>query len=229
MDMEPKALVPAPPKERPPKSSGMSRRAAGMLMIIAGLLVVYHFAHERPGQSPGLPVIAPALHITLRGEVTRVHGERLTVRVENIHGDLTSHLRTVQLSAQTRIRRPGAPTAKGRAGLSYLQVGYRVLVHGLAAEDGETVNAAAVVVSFPPVTGTLVRVDGPNLTVQVPGQAADMTVTATSHTAFFVPGGDWSALKRGSPIRIWIAPEVGDATRFQALTVMVRQSGRLSR
>lgn len=227
--MEPKALVPAPPHERPPKPGGMSRRAAGMLMIVAGLLVVYHFAHERTGQSPGLPVIAPALHITLRGEITRIDGERLTVRVENMHGDLTSHVRTVQLSGDTRIRRPGAGSAKGRTGLGYLQVGYRVLVHGLAAEDGQTINAAAVAVSFPPVTGTLARVDGPDLIVRVPGQAADMTVTATSHTAFFVPGGQWSTLKPGAPIRIWIAPEVKDATRFQALTVTVRGDQALQR
>lgn len=227
--MEPKALVPAPSPEQPPKSGGMSRRAAGMLMIIAGLLVVYHFAHERPGQSPGLPVIAPALHITLRGEITRIDGERLTVRVENVHGDLTSHIRTVQLSADTRIRRPGAAAAKGRAGLSYLRVGYRVLVHGLAAEDGRTVNAAGVAVSFPPVTGTLARVEGADLVVRVPGQAAEMTVTATSHTAFFVPGGEWSTLRAGAPVRIWIAPETGDATRFQALTVTVRANPTLRR
>ncbi len=220
--MDRNALMPTkPPKGGRHGASGATSRTAVGLLIIAGLLVVYHYARQDGHFATGVPVIAPALHNILRGEVVAMNGPRLTVRVEDTRGGLTHLTRTIQLTNETRYHTPGHPTLTGPAGMTYLKQGYRILVHGLAAQDGQTVNASEVAVSFPPVTGQLTSVVGSDLVVSVPGQAAPLTISATSHTAFFVAGGRWSTLARGAPVRVWIAPSIHQAGQFRALTVAV--------
>ncbi len=210
-----------PPKgSRRPASGTTSRTAAGLL-VIAGLLVAYHYARQGGHFANGIPVIAPALHIILRGEVVAMNGQRLTVRVEDTRGGLTHLTRTVQLTSQTRYHTPGHPTLSGSAGMTYLKPGYRILVHGLSTKDGQMVNADEVAVSFPPVSGQLSAMQGSDLVVSVPGQKAPLTVVATSETAFFVGDGRWSTLARGAPVRVWFAPSIGHAGQFRALTVAV--------
>ena len=220
--MNRKALMPAKPPNHGSKiKPKMSRQAAAWLLVAAGLLVAYHYARQQNLDAGGIPVIAPALHVALRGEVTTFSGDRLTVRVEDTSGNLTGITRIVQLSAQTRYQTPGEPQLTGSSGMSYIKPGYRVLIHGLEVGDGRTVNASQVTVSFPPVTGTLTALNGADLVIKLPGQTPTMTVTATSRTAFFVAGGRWSSVVKGVPIRVWIAPEVSHPGRFDALTVMV--------
>lgn len=222
--MDRKALMPAQPPDGEPKpKSGLSRRTAAWLVVVAGLLVVYHYSHGQ-GRVPSIPVIAPALHVALRGEVTQITGQKIVVRVENTQGGLTQLKRTIALSSNTRYQSPGQPAVHGAHGLAYVKPGYRIMVHGLAASDGQTVNAAQISVSFPPVTGTLRSLIGSDLVVSVPGQPQPMTVTATSRTAFFVPQGLWSSLTPGAPIRVWISPQAKHTGRFNALTVMVGKS-----
>jgi hypothetical protein len=218
-----KALVPAPPPGEGTKPHPrMSTRAATWLVVVAGLLVVYHYAHGGALPSANVPVIAPALHVALRGEVTTVTASKLVVRVEDTQGGLTNLNRTIALGPTTHYQSPGQPSISGAHGLTYIKPGYRVLVHGLSASDGQTVNAAQVSVSFPPVTGTLQSIAGSDLVVSVRGQAQPMVIQASSRTAFFVPNGRWSTLASGVPVRVWIAPEPKDPQHFNALTVTVQ-------
>lgn len=223
MDVDRKALMPAePPNPGPERKSGMSRRTAGWLMVVAGLLVVYHYAHQPHLQVSGVPVTAPALHVVLRGEVTQIEDHRLVVRVEDSRGRITDRTRTITLSPTTQYRTPGQSPIHGHAGLAYLNPGYRVQIQGLSASDGHTVKAAYIAVSFPPVSGTLTAVIGSDLEIRVAGQAVPMTVTANSHTAFYVPDGRLSSLSPGAPIQVWITPEHLHPGEFTALTVAVR-------
>ncbi len=223
MQLDRKALVPTQGSDHSQKThSRLSRRTAGLLVIVAGLLVVYHYAHPGGFGSRGIPVIAPALHIALRGEVTKMSNSTLVVRIEDRKGGLTRLSRTIALNSETRYQSPGQPLQSGHRGLQYIQPGYRVSVAGLTAGDGQTVNASQIAVSFPPVTGTVRTLIGSNLVLVVPGQPHTMTIAANSRTAFFVPGGRWSRLSPGASVRVWIAPQPDDPARFNALTVMVR-------
>ncbi len=221
--MDRKALVPAQPPDSGVRTKPhLSRRTAGLLVIVAGLLVVYHYAHNGGLGPQGIPVIAPALHVTLRGEVVQMAQGHLVVRVEDTKGGLTHLHRVIALSPETQYQSPGVPVTQGPQGVDYIKPGYRVVVRGLAASDGQTVNAAQVSVSFPPVNGTIRSLIGSNLVVSVPGQDHTMTITANSHTDFYVPDGRWSNLTPGAAVRVWISPRTKDPGQFTAVTVMVR-------
>ncbi|MDA8205062.1 MAG: DUF5666 domain-containing protein [Thermaerobacter sp.] len=202
---------------------GMSRRTAGWLVAIFAALVVIHYAYHTSASNLARTVTGrPALAIALRGEITQLNNDHMTVTLEDPHGDLTNLSRQVTLTDTTRIMAPGKPQVMGTAGLSYLKTGYRVAVSGQGtASNG--IEAQVVQVNFPPINGTVTRMGNSALTVNVSGEPAPAVVEVSSHTAFFAPNGDLTALKVGAPVRIWVIPNRQPGSGLTAVTVMVRK------
>lgn len=202
----------------------MSRRTAGWLVAIFAALVVIHYAYHTNTRNLAQTVIGkPAISVALRGEITQLHNDQMTVTLEDPHGDLTSLSRHVTVTDETRFMAPGKPQAIGRAGLGYLKEGYRVTVSGQGTADNQ-VDAQVVQVNFPPIYGTISKVAPSELTLAVPGQPALAVVRVSSHTAYFLPDGDLNALKIGAPVRVWVIPSSTSNTALTAVTVMVRSS-----
>lgn len=199
----------------------MSRRTAGWLVAVLAVVVVVHFAYG------GLPTALtravtghPVIQVSLRGEITRLSPNDLTVTLEDPHGNLTSVTRQVVLTSHTRFVSPGQPSVVGAQGYQYLKSGYRVLIRGASIGQNQ-LEAQLVAVSFPPITGTVDRVQNSVLTLSVPGQSHKAHVSLTSHTAFFVPNGDWHQLATGAPVRVWVIPTSQNGSGLTAITVMV--------
>ncbi|MCL5116240.1 MAG: DUF5666 domain-containing protein [Firmicutes bacterium] len=200
----------------------LSRRTAGWLVAIFAALVVIHYAYNTTATNLARTVMGhPAISIALRGEITQLNSNQMTVTLEDPHGDLTNLSRQVTLTDSTRFLAPGKPQAVGQAGLSYLKQGYRVAVSGNGTADNG-IDAQVVQINFPPINGTVSKIDGSQLTVNVPGQPAPAVVSLTSHTAFFLPGGDVTALKTGVPVRVWVIPNQEPDSGLTAVTVMVK-------
>ncbi|MCY0880135.1 MAG: DUF5666 domain-containing protein [Firmicutes bacterium] len=202
----------------------LSRRTAGWLVAIFAALVVIHYAYRINTQNLARTVMGkPALTIALRGEITSLNNSQMTVTLEDPHGDLTNLSRQIVLTDQTRYMAPGKPEATGSAGLGYLKPGYRISVRGVGTDTND-IEANLVQVNFPPITGTITQLSQSEMTVNVPSQPAPAVITLTSHTAFFVPEGHWSALKVGAPVRVWVVPNQNPASGLTAVTVMVRSA-----
>lgn len=203
------------------KRFNLSRRTAGWLVAIFAALVVVHYAYNASATNLARTVMGkPAIAIALRGEITQVSANKMTVTVEDPHGDLTNLSRQITLTDSTRVMAPGKPQATGQAGFSYLKLGYRVALSGQVTADN-TIDAQVVQVNFPPITGTVQRLAASQMTVLVPGQSEPAVVDLTSHTAFFVPNGDVTALKTGVPVRVWVIPNQEPNSGLTAVTVMV--------
>lgn len=201
---------------------GMSRRTAGWLVAIFAALVVIHYAYRTSAGNLARTVMGkPAIAVALRGEITKVSNSHLTVTLEDPHGDLTDLSRDVTLTDHTRIMAPGKPEATGTSGFSYLKEGYRVAISGQGTRDNG-IEAQLVQVNFPPINGTVTKIETSQMTVSVPGQPAPAIVHVTSHTAYFLPKGDTSALKVGAPVRVWVVPTGQSGTDLTAVTVMVQ-------
>lgn len=200
----------------------MSRRTAGWLVAIFAALVVIHYAYRTSTANLAKTVMGrPSIAVALRGEITTLSNDHMTVTLEDTHGDLTNLSRQVTLTDQTRIMAPGKPQATGKSGFSYLKEGYRVAVSGQGTADNG-MEAQIVQVNFPPINGTVSKVGASQMTVSVPGQPVPAVVEVTSHTAFFLPNGDVSALKVGAPVRVWVIPTNESNTGLTAVTVMVK-------
>lgn len=199
------------------------RRAVAVLVLLAAALLTLHLADPN---APAMPAAAtdgrPAIYVVMRGQVASVSPSSLTVTAENQQGQPTGVKHTVALDSTTRVIWPsaavGGPTASGRT----LKPGLRVLVRAHGTVHGGFV-ADTVRVSYPPLDGTLVALSGHRLTIRVPGQADPVAVLVTSRTAFYVPGGQWSALKAGAPLRIFVRPAAGTPA-WQATSVVVGPS-----
>lgn len=206
------------------KRFNMSRRTAGWLVAIFAALVVIHYAYHTSAKNLAHTVMGkPAAAIALRGEITQLNSDKMTVTVEDTHGDLTNLSRTVTLTNSTRFLAPGKPQATGQSGFSYLKTGYRVSLSGQVTERNG-IDAQVVQVNFPPINGTVQTLNGSEMTVSVSGQPAPAVIALTSHTAYFMPNGDVSALKKGVPVRVWVVPNHEPNSGLTAVTVMVAQS-----
>lgn len=203
------------------KRFNMSRRTAGWLVAIFAALVVIHYAYNQTPKNLARTVMGkPAIQVALRGEITQMNSNRMTVTLEDPHGDLTNLSRQITLTDSTRFMAPGKPQAVGQAGFNYLKQGYRVAVSGQGTNDNG-IEAQIVQVNFPPLNGTVTKMSASLLTVNVPGQPAPAVVALTSHTAFFLPNGDIGALAAGAPVRVWVIPNQAPDSGLTAVTVMV--------
>lgn len=199
----------------------MSRRTAGWLLAIFAAFIVVHYAYRNAPTALTRAVTgSPALQVSLRGEVTKVSPNGMTITLEDSHGALTHLTRKVTVNSSTRYLSPGQPTVVGSTGEHYVKQGYRVLIRGQGNADNSVV-AQIVAVTFPPITGTISKVNHDILTVDVPGQSQPAHVTLTSHTAFFVPHGQWGRLSKGAPVRVWVVPNKSTGSGLTAVTVMV--------
>lgn len=199
----------------------MSRRTAGWLMALMAALVVVHYAYRNVPTALTRAVIGtPAIRVALKGEITHITPQGLTVTLEDAHGGLTTLTRHVVLTESTRFATPGKPMATGNAGYKYLQTGLRVIVQGQGTATNDVI-AQVVNVTFPPLTGKVSQVDQAMLTLSVAGQSQPAKILLTSHTAFFVPGGHWQSLKVGAPVRVWVVPNQVTGSGLTAITVMV--------
>ncbi len=199
----------------------MSRRTAAWLMAVLALLVVVHYAYQNAPTALTRAVTgAPALQVALRGEITQLSPQGLTVTLEDAHGDLTQITRHVVLTQNTQFVSLGKPAATGSMGYAYLQRGFRVLIKGQGTLNNDIV-AQLVNVSFPPLTGTVTEVNQAMLSLMVSGQTQPANILLTSHTAFFVPGGQWNSLKIGAPVRVWVIPNQVSGSGLTAVTVTV--------
>ncbi|AEJ38385.1 hypothetical protein TPY_0170 [Sulfobacillus acidophilus TPY] len=203
-------------------ASHFSRRTAAWLVAIMAALVVIHFTYQKSPQQLAQTVMGhPQMAVALRGEITQLASDRLTVTLEDPHGDLTTLTRQIELSNATRYMTPGKPTVTGAQGLAYLKQGYRVTIRGHATLTN-ALEADVVQVSFPPLTGTIQSVGPSSLTLTVPGQSAPADIVLTSHTAFFFPNGDFTQLSTGSAVRVWVVPNNTPNSGLTAVTVLVR-------
>jgi hypothetical protein len=194
------------------------RRTALGLAAVLAVLVGVHMAYRNTPVS--LPTIGlPAVHIALRGQVTAVGNQGITVNLEDPQGELTGVLRQVTVTGTTRVVWSGSAATEGTAALKTVRPGYRVAVRGQNGPNN-TVVAQVLVVGLPPVTGTLTALQNGQLTIAVPGQKAPVVVQLTSRTAFFVPGGEWQRLAQGAPVRVLVRLQP-DGTLL-ATAVMVR-------
>lgn len=200
----------------------MSRRTAGWLMALLAAFVVVHYAyHKTPSLLSRTVSAQPAIQVALRGEITHLQSNAVNLTLEDPQGNLTTLSRTIQLTSKTQYLMPGEPPLTGNNGMKYLQKGYRVFVKGRGTADNHVI-ADIVQVSFPPITGTLTQLSPSQLNVKVPHQPAPATITLTSHTAIYVPQGDWSQFKVGSPVRVWVVPTAqGTQSSLTALSVIV--------
>lgn len=201
---------------------GMSRRTAGWLVAIFAALVVIHYAYRTSATNLAHTVMGkPAIAVALRGEITKLSANQMTVTLEDPQGDLTDLSRPVTLTDQTRIMAPGKPQATGQSGFEYLKQGYRVAVSGQGTADNG-VEANLVQVNFPPINGTVTKITDSHITVNVQGQPAPAVVAVTSHTAYFAPKGSMAALKVGAPVRVWVIQNQEPQSGLTAVTVMVK-------
>ncbi len=200
---------------------GLSRRTAGWLVAIFAALVVIHYAYRTTASNLAQTVMGkPAISVAIRGEITKLSQDHMTVTLEDTQGDLTNLSRQVILTDQTRIISPGKPQATGPSGFSYLKEGLRVAVSGQSTADNG-LEAHIVEVNYPPINGTITQLAASRMTVNVPGQPAPAVVQITSHTAFFAPNGDMSTLKVGAPVRVWVIPMNPAGHELTAVTVLV--------
>ena len=204
------------------KKFSMSRRTAGWLMALLAAFVVMHYAYQKtPGLLSRAVTTQPAIQVALRGEITHLQSNAVNLTLEDPHGNLTTLSRTIQLTGKTQYLTPGEPPLTGNSGLKYLQKGYRVFVKGRGTADNHVI-ADVVHVSFPPITGTLSQLSASQLSVKVPHQPVPATIALTSHTAIYVPQGNWSQFKVGSPIKVWVVPiSHGTHSNLAALSVIV--------
>jgi hypothetical protein len=203
------------------KRLSMSRRTAAWLMAVLAALVVVHYAYRNvPTALTRAVTGVPALQVALRGEITQLSPNAMTVTLEDSHGDLTQLTRHVVLTQDTQFVTLGKPSATGSRGYSYLQTGYRVLIRGQGTVNNDII-AQVVNVSFPPLNGTVTQVNQAMLTLAVKGQPQPANILLTSHTAFFVPGGQWNSLKIGAPVKVWVVPNQVSGSGLTAITVMV--------
>jgi hypothetical protein len=199
----------------------MSRRTAGWLVAIFAALVVIHYAYNTSASNLAQTVMGkPAKVVALRGEITQLGADQMTVTLEDPHGDLTNLTDKISLTDHTRYSAPGKPQATGSSGYSYLKQGYRVSVSGQGTVQNG-IEAQLVQINFPPITGTVSKIDGGQITVTVPSQQAPAVVDVTSHTAYFMPAGNLTALKPGASIRVWVVPNQEPGSGLTAVTVMV--------
>ena len=200
----------------------MSRRTAGWVVAIFAALVVIHYAYRTSAANLARTVMGkPAIAIALRGEITKLDTNHMTVTLEDPQGDLTNLSREVTVTDKTRIMAPGKPEATGQQGLTYLKTGLRVAVSGQGTGTNG-LEANVVQVNFPPITGTISKIAGSQITVEVPGQPSPAVVDVTSQTAYFLPHGDAAALKTGASVRIWVVQNADPASGLTAVTVVVR-------
>jgi hypothetical protein len=200
----------------------ISRRTAGWVVAIFAALVVIHYAYSTSVTNLARTVMGkPAIAVALRGEITNLNRDHMTVTLEDPHGDLTNLSRLVILTDQTRMVAPGKPQVTGKSGLEYLKEGYRVSVSGQGTADN-AVEAQLVEVNFPPINGVVSHIATSQITVDVSGQPAPAVVAVTSHTAFFMPDGNVSTLKVGAPVRVWVVPNNEPNSGLTAVTVMVK-------
>lgn len=200
----------------------LSRRTAGWLVAIFAALVVIHYAYNTNAGNLAQTVMGrPAIAVAMRGEITQLGSNTMTVTLEDPHGDLTNLSRQVTLTDNTHFMAPGKPQATGKSGFSYLKQGYRVSVSGQGTADNG-VEAQVVQVNFPPINGLVSKIDGSQISINVSGQLAPAVVDVTSHTAFFVPNGNLTSLKVGAPVRVWVVPNQAPDSGLTAVTVMVQ-------
>lgn len=200
----------------------MSRRTAGWLMALLVAFVVVHYAYQK---TPNLLTRAvtgqPAIHVALRGEITHLSASTVNLTLEDPHGNLTTLSRSIQLTDKTQYVMPGEPLLTGASGMKYLQKGYRIFVKGQGTADNQVI-AQVIQVSFPPINGTVSAISPSSLAVKVPNQPAMANISLTSHTAIYVPQGDWSKFTVGAPVRVWVIPTPqGNTANLTALSVMV--------
>ncbi len=185
-----------------------TRRLGATLAAAAAMLLAVHFAY--PGPSPtAVPTAGhPAAYVLMRGQITAVSQSQVTVAAQDQAGELTPVKHTVTVTPRTRIVWPsaalGGPAASGRT----LKSGLHVTVKAHAMPNGRWA-AETILVSYPPLDGTVVALAGHRLTVKVAGQAHPVVVLITSRTAFYVPGGQWPPLAGGAPVRIYVRPAAG--------------------
>ncbi|SMC03284.1 hypothetical protein SAMN00768000_1005 [Sulfobacillus thermosulfidooxidans DSM 9293] len=207
----------------------MSRRTAGWLMALLVAFVVVHYAYQKTPSALTRAVTGqPAIQVALRGEITNLNANTVALTLEDPHGDLTTLSRTVQLTDHTQYVMPGEPPLTGASGLKYLQKGYRVFVKGQGTADNQVI-AQVIHVSFPPINGMVSALSPSLLTVKVPNQPQLANIALTSHTAIYVPEGDWSKLQVGAPVRVWVIPTTnGNTSGLTALSVMVLSPAKTS-
>ncbi len=207
----------------------ISRRTAGWLMALLVAFVVVHYAYNRSSQAITQAVTGqPAIQVAMRGEITGYTDNTVSLTLEDPHGELTTLSRNVQLTDKTQYVTPGEPPVTGSQGVKYLKQGYRVAVRGQGTADNQVI-AQLVQVSFPPITGTVSQLSPSVLAVSVPNQPHAANIALTSHTAIYVPQGDWSKLALGAPVRVWVMPRAqGDSSGLVALSVMVLAHGTSS-
>lgn len=199
-----------------------TRRLAAALAAVAAVLLAVHFAGPAPmpGSTPASG--HPAAYVLLRGQVTSVSAGQVTVAAQDQEGQITRVKHTVAVTSATRIVWPsaalGGPAATGRTLTSGLHV--TVKAHALASGGWA---AETILVSYPPLDGTVVALAGHRLTVKVAGQTQPVVVLLTSRTAFYVPGGQWGGLAAGAPVRVFVRPASG-SSGWQATSVVVGPS-----
>lgn len=202
----------------------MSRRTAGWLIAIFAALIVIHYAYGNTAQNLTRAVMGkPALKVALRGEVTAMKQNQMTVTIEDPHGDLTNLSRQIDLTPKTQYMSPGKPMVTGQEGSSYLKQGVRVTVSGQGTSQNG-IEAQMVRINFPPISGTVSSIKKSMITVSVPGQPSAANIQLTSHTAFFVPQGVWNHLAQGAKVRVWVVPNQEPHSGLTAVTVMVTGS-----
>ncbi|AUW92773.1 MAG: hypothetical protein C7B44_15835 [Sulfobacillus thermosulfidooxidans] len=200
----------------------MSRRTAGWLMALLVAFVVVHYASSGSTAALSRAVTGqPAIQVAMRGEITSYSDHSVSLALEDPHGNLTTLSRNVQLTDKTQYVTPGEPPITGPKGMKYLKPGYRVYVRGQGTADNQVI-AQLVHVSFPPITGTIRQISPSVITVSIPNQPQAANIALTSHTAIYVPQGDWSKLTPGATVRVWVMPQAhSESQGLVALSVMV--------
>lgn len=185
----------------------MSRRTAGWLMAIAAALVIFHFTQGN--QTSNLwgtsPVTAPVT-VSLNGEITGMQSHTISLQLVDAKGNLSTATRTIQVGNQTRIEYPGSPPQTGVSGMSLLRTGFRVAVQGQSQANG--IDANTVSVKFPPLVGTVEKVQGSDIQVNVAGQSVPIKLTITPATKIQLPTKNGSNLTPGEPVKIAMAPNL---------------------
>jgi hypothetical protein len=202
-------------------SSRTLRRTIAALVAMAAVLLAVHLVTGQPGSSTRPTAGRPAVHLMIRGQVTAMGPNTITVTAVDRQGQLTDVKHTIVLAKDTRVIWPSAAGSGPATSGQTLKVGYLVTVsaHSLA---GGTWAARSVLVSYPPIQGTLLSVSGNKLMVQVQGQTRPTEVELTSRTAFYVPGGQFTSITVGTPVRVYVRP--GPNSTWQAVSVVIGPS-----
>lgn len=184
--------------------SPRSRRTAILLIAVMAVLIGIHFAYRNP------PVALPAsttsvTSSTVKGRVIHVGSRLLTVNLEDAHGTVTGTVRQIALTSHTGVIWPGRPAQIGSAGFRLIRPGYQVMVLGTVGAQN-SMTARTIAVSYPPVDGLIASLRHGRLGLRIPGRATPMVVVITSHTAIYVPHGQWDALKTGAVARAYVTP-----------------------